>query len=99
MKPVRVRARAQRELREAVDWYRERSPDVAERFAAEVREALQHLERFPRSGAFVPGANDPEVRRLPIHNFPYHIVFIRLDTHISVLAIAHDRRQPGYWNA
>lgn len=95
---VRLRPRAQRELREAVDWYRGRSEQAANRFAAEVRQTLQHLEQFPATGAFVPGVADSDVRRLPVHNFPYHVVFIRLKTHISVLAIAHDRRRPGYWN-
>lgn len=95
---VRLRLRARRELTAAIDWYRERSAEAATRFAAEVRQTLQHLEQFPATGAFVPGVDDPDVRRLPVHNFPYHVVFIRLKTHISVLAIAHDRRRPGYWN-
>ena len=94
---VRLRLRAKRELREATEWYRERNAEVGERFAAEVRHALQHLEQFPSTGAFVPGVADSDVRRLPVHNFPYHIVFVRLADHISVLAIAHDRRRPGYW--
>ena len=98
MKAVRLRERARRELREATDWYRERSSEVADRFAAEVRQALLHLEQFPESGAYVPGVPARDVRRLPVHNFPYQIVFIRLEDHISVLAIAHDRRRPGYWN-
>jgi plasmid stabilization system protein ParE len=95
---VRLRQRAKRELIEATAWYRERSADVAERFAAEVRQVIAHLERFPSTGSYVPGLTDPDVRRLPVHNFPYHVVFIRLSGHISVLAIAHDRRRPGYWN-
>jgi hypothetical protein len=33
----------------------------------------------------------------PVHNFPYHVVFLQLRDRISVLAIAHDRRRPGYW--
>jgi toxin ParE1/3/4 len=94
---VRLRPRARRELREATNWYRERSGEAANRFAAEVRQVLQHLEQFPGTGGFVPGVADRDVRRLPVHNFPYHVVFVRLKSHISVLAIAHDRRRPGYW--
>jgi len=81
-----------------VDQARARSDDVADRFAREVRQTLQHLEQFPLTGSSVPSVNDADVRRLPVHNFPYHIIFIRLATHISVLAVAHDRRRPGYWN-
>jgi plasmid stabilization system protein ParE len=84
-------------LREATEWYRERNEAVAERFAAEVRQTLRHLEQFPGSGAVVPGVADPAVRRLPVHNFPYHVIFVRLEQHITVIAIAHDRRRPGYW--
>ena len=97
MKSVRLRPRARRELREATEWYRSRNSEVAERFAAEVRQTLRHLEQFPESGGVVPGVSDADVRRFPVHNFPYHVIFIRFDSHISVLAIAHDRRRPGYW--
>jgi plasmid stabilization system protein ParE len=95
---IRLRSRAQREWREAADWYRQRSAEVGDRFTNEVRQTLQHVERFPMTGAVVPGVTDDDVRQLPVHNFPYHVIFIRLKTHISVLAIAHDRRRPGYWN-
>lgn len=97
MKPVRLRERARRELREATAWYRERNAEVADRFAAEVRQTLRHLEQFPDTGGIVSGVADPDVRQLPVHNFPYSVVFIRFTSHISVLAIAHNRRRPGYW--
>jgi plasmid stabilization system protein ParE len=97
LKRIRLRRIAKRDLREAIAWYQERSEEVAERFAAEVGRTLDHLEQFPLTGAFLPSFPDPDVRRLPVHNFPYHVVFIRLADRISVLAIAHDRRRPGYW--
>jgi len=97
LKRVRLRHAARRELRDAIAWYRERNEEVAERFAAEVKRTLEHLEQFPSTGAFVRGVPDPDVRSFPVHNFPYHVVFIRLPDRISVLAIAHNRRRPGYW--
>ena len=97
MTPVRLRQRARRDLAEAIAWYRERNNDVAARLAAEVRQTLQHLEHFPDTGGRVPGVDDADLRQLPVHNFPYSIVFIRFSTHVSVLAIAHKRRRPGYW--
>jgi plasmid stabilization system protein ParE len=94
---VHLRKAAREEFREALMWYRERSFEVAERFAAEVSRTLEHLERFSSTGASVPGVRDENIRRLPVHNFPYHVVFMRMSDRISVLAIAHDRRRPGYW--
>jgi len=75
-------------LREATDWYRARSEDVAQRFVREVRQVLQHLEQFPLTDAFVAGVEDPDVRQLPVHNFPYHIVFIRCE-HTSLFSRSH----------
>lgn len=99
MKRVRLRRIAKRDLREAIAWYRERNEEVADRFAAEVQRTLEHLEQFPSTGAFMPSVPDQDVRSFPVHNFPYHVVFLRLPDRISVLAVAHDRRRPGYWKS
>jgi len=95
---VRLRPIAKRDLREATAWYRERNDDAARRFTQEVSRALHFLEQFPQSGGFCPGVEDKAIRQLPINNFPYHLVFVRLPERISVLAIAHNRRKPGYWD-
>ena len=97
MKPVRLRKFAKRDLRDATAWYAERNADVAQRFADEVARTLELIERFPSTGAPVPGVADRDVRRLPVHNFPYYVVFTELSDRIAVLAIAHDRRKPAYW--
>jgi plasmid stabilization system protein ParE len=76
--------------------YRERDPGVAEQFATAVEETLDHIERFP-TGTLVPGIEDQRVRRFPLFNFPYHVIFVVLRRGVSVVAIAHDRRRPGYW--
>jgi plasmid stabilization system protein ParE len=96
--PVRLRRIAKRDLREAVEWYRERNADVARRFIDEVYRALALLESFPGTGGPVFGVDDPDIRQLPVHNFPFHVVFKRFAARIAILAIAHDRRRPGYWN-
>jgi plasmid stabilization system protein ParE len=97
LKPVKLRKVAKRDLREATAWYAERDIAVARRFTDEVTRTLELIEEFPSTGAPVPSVPDPEIRRLPVHNFPYHVVFIELATRVSVLAVAHDRRRPGYW--
>lgn len=37
------------------------------------------------------------VRRRAVPRFPYHVVNVEMATNIRILAIAHDRRMPGYW--
>ena len=45
---------------------RVRSPRQAERFAAEVLDAVTRIERFPRSGRMVPEHQNPLLREIPI---------------------------------
>lgn len=97
MKPLQIAAPAEVELRDATAWYQEREPRVADRFTTEVRNTLQLIDEFPRIGGRVPEIEDPDVRRMPIHSFPYHIVFVDLPDRIEVIAFAHNRRRPRYF--
>lgn len=78
-------------------WYRERDPRVADRFAVEVRKILRLIEQFPRIGSSVSGIEDFDVRRMPIHTFPYSVVFVDLADRVEVVAFAHKRRRPAYF--
>ena len=98
MKRVHLRRIAKRDIREAVAWYRSRDPALADRFLDEVYKALALLERFPNLGGPVFGVDDTATRQLPVDTFPYQVVFKRFPTRTSVLAIAHERKRPGYWN-
>jgi plasmid stabilization system protein ParE len=98
VKPVRLRRIAKRDLREAVSWYRARDPQLASRFLDEVYKTLAMIEQFPLTGGPVFGINEPQTRQLPVDNFPYQVVFRRLKLRTAILAIAHERKKPGYWN-
>jgi plasmid stabilization system protein ParE len=98
VKPVRLRRIAKRDLREAVTWYRDRDPELANRFLDEVYRTLALIEQFPNTGGPVFGVADLRTRQLPVDNFPYQVIFKRYEYRIAVLAIAHERKRPGYWN-
>ena len=95
---VRLRPSAKHDLREAVEWYRARDVDLANRFLDELYKTLALLERFPNIGGSVYGIDDADVRELPVSNFPYQIVFRRQEYRTMVVAIAHERKRPGYWD-
>lgn len=97
MKSLRIVKLAEAEFREAAEWYRERDPRVAERFVSETRNTLLLIEEFPGIGTRVPGINDPDVRQMPVHTFPYSVVFVNLPDGHEVVAFAHTRQRPGYF--
>lgn len=63
-------------------------------FRNEVHHTLALLSDHPAMGT--PAASN--TRRMVIHRYPYSIVY-RIDSDtLRVLAVAHHRRQPGYWS-
>lgn len=97
-KPIRFAREARRELIEAGAWYERQRRGLREVFLAAVEEALERVVRIGPHIASVPGVDpDLPVRRVFVRRFPYAIVFIELPTRIRILAIAHQRRRPGYW--
>ena len=90
------RLQAQRELVEATQWYLEDAgPAVAEQFEWAVQRALRLLAVMPRLGR----ASYPGVRTWPLKHFPYTLVYRVKGEVISVVAVAHQSRTPGYWAA
>lgn len=86
------------ELRDAARWYEQRHAGLGARFVAAVDVAVWSAARWPHSGALVPGVREElQLRRLRVGRFPYHVVYLLADDVIHVLAVAHDRRRPGYW--
>lgn len=91
---VRFHPAARMELREARLWYEERSPLSAVAFAQEVDGAVSRIAETPMR---YPMA-EHGTRRVVLQRFPYN-VFYRVGTEeIVVVAVAHQKRRPGYWS-
>lgn len=39
----------------------------------------------------------PDIRRIGLERFPFHVVFREAAAGVQVLAVAHDRKRPGFW--
>ena len=88
------RPQAQSELLDATQWYlTDGGPAVAEQFERAVQRALRLLAFMPRLGS----PSYPGVRTWPLKQFPYTLVCRVKGGVISVLAVAHQSREPGYW--
>ena len=83
------------ELRAAMCWYAEQRPTVAHSFAAEFERAIQMIAESPeRWPPYLAGT-----RRFLLRRFPFSIVYCERGTIVHILAVAHAKRRPGYWNA
>ena len=85
------------ELSEAVRWYEQRRDGLGLAFLAAVQDGVDAIARWPQSGSPVPEVEELVIRRRRVDRFPYHVAYLVVDDEIHVLAVAHDRRRPGYW--
>ena len=88
---LRFDAAAERELDEAVDFYDLESPGLGDVFLAE--HALAQVEAFPEAAEPLRGG----IRRRLLHTFPYALLYSLRAEEIRILAVAHQRRRPFYW--
>ena len=95
--PVRISQEADAELVDAARWYESHREGLGAAFLDAVDATVARIAETPHVGSMVPAVADPDVRRRPVQRFPYHVVYMELPDHLRVLAIAHDRRRPGYW--
>lgn len=87
-------AEAERELIEGARFYADQSGnELGLAFIAEFERCVGLLRLQPKLGAQWRGAN----RRMPLRRFPYSVIYALLVDEVRILAIAHQRRKPGYW--
>ena len=84
-------------MAEAARWYETHRAGLGTEFLDAVDRAVTRIPEAPRMGSMVTGIRDEAIRRRPVRRFPYHVVYIELSDRLQILAIAHDRRRPGYW--
>ena len=90
---LRFDAAAERELNEAVDFYDLESPGLGDVFLAEIEHALTQVETLPEAAEPLRDG----VRRLLLHTFPYALLYSLRTDQVRILAVAHQRRRPFYW--
>jgi plasmid stabilization system protein ParE len=97
--PLRISEEAEAEMAEAARWYEAHRPGLGIDFLEAVDDAAARIAEMPRMGSPVSGVADAAMRRRAVRRFPYHVIYLELLDRLQVLAVAHDRRRPGYWAA
>ncbi|MBI3149583.1 MAG: type II toxin-antitoxin system RelE/ParE family toxin [Betaproteobacteria bacterium] len=90
---VEILPEAEAEIREALLWYFERSHIAAGAFRTETLAAIDGLG----VNALTWPEDEDAVRRHVFRHFPYTVICEIQGSTVTVLALAHQRRRPGYW--
>jgi len=95
MRKVTFHEEADSEIYEAALYYEEKAADLGLLFLDEIEKAILRILANPMA---YPSVGD-EVRQAIVSRFPYSILYvIESDEHLRVIAVAHQKRRPGYWN-
>jgi toxin ParE1/3/4 len=84
---------AKQELLEAASQYEEKVHGLGSDFVNEVERIADIVLRLPTLGEKL----DPVHRRIPLRRFPYAVIFRQDNDVIHIVAVAHRRRKPQYW--
>jgi hypothetical protein len=84
---------AEVELWEAVAYYEEQSAGLGLDFEIEIERTIQTIRHFPERWPL----REDGTRRCLTQRFPYLIIYTHLKDHAWIVAFAHCKRRPGYW--
>ena len=66
---------------------------LASAFVGGIERAVSEIVKHPRIWRKV----DEDIRLYLLMRFPYGIYYLIEDGHVYIVAVAHMRRNPGYW--
>jgi toxin ParE1/3/4 len=81
------------EVEEDRAWYLARSESAEAGFLRELDHAIQQVIDAPSQWPQYLGGT----RRYVFPTYPYSLVYFVEDDVIHVVAVAHDKKRPGYW--
>lgn len=84
---------AKAEFLAAVQYYESCQSGLGRRFKLIVQSALQKVAETPFQYRLI----HTPFRRYLLPKFPYAIIFSIEPDHIRIIAVAHTKRKPGYW--
>ena len=90
---IQIAPDAEGDIADAFNWYAKRNALIADAFRSEVFVAIERITERPLAK---PADAEGNCRR-PLRRFPYSVVYEVLERTVTILAIAHHRRKPGYW--
>ena len=84
---------ARAEIVDAYRWYGRENPRIASAFRAALNDSYRLIAEAPLRPPRYLG----DTRRLILRRFPYAIIYRVGANSVQIIAVAHAKRQEGYW--
>lgn len=86
---------AAKELTSSIQYYEEKSIGLGAEFLDEIEEAIAQALAHPQSGSLLTKQD----RRILLDKFSYEIIYEVSGDTVTVNAVKHMKRKPGYWKS
>lgn len=80
-------------MTEASRFYESEAAGLGSEFLEDVQRIVEVLREYPKLGRAVGRG----LRRALLRRFPFSLIYAEESSEILVVAVAHQRRRPGYW--
>ncbi|MEP6946604.1 MAG: type II toxin-antitoxin system RelE/ParE family toxin [Acidobacteriota bacterium] len=88
-----IHPEAEAEFEAAADFYNEREAGLGDDLYDEVFATIDRIIEYPNS--WPPYSN--RARRCLCNRFPYSVIYRHAAAELTIYAVAHQSRKPGYW--
>ncbi len=95
MNVVLILPQASEELEASISYYESKQTGLGAALLAEFKRTCERIFELPKAARLIRG----DLRRRPIHRFPYSVLYRVSNDEIVIVAIAHRRRRPGFWRS
>ncbi len=95
MRTITFLVEAEEEMNASAQYYNQQSSGLGLDFLEEIDKSLQHIEKSPEKWP----SYEQNIHKYNIRRFPFSIFYIfekNIDK-IIIIAVAHQKRKPGYW--
>jgi toxin ParE1/3/4 len=94
VKPFTIHADAEADLRKELERYEQQREGLGRELREEFEAALERVRENP----YLYAAEDESgARHCPLRRFPFTLIYLDFEEYVWIVAVAHQRRRPGYW--
>jgi len=86
---------AEDEITEAALFYDDAAVGLGSDFLIDLQRCINYLRRYPKAGTPITA----DLRRMPLHRFPFNIIYSEQPSSILIVSVAHHSKRPDYWRS
>ena len=95
MREIIILPLAELDIKESVFFYTEKEAGLEKKYLEILNQAFQVIASNPLSFPLIRKT----IRKFVVRDFPFNVYYIVDEDHIFIIAVFHNKRNPGFWKS